>query len=714
MVSQWAVGKTHSSSRMRAVSLGSVVFLFALIAAPVAQGCSPSDPKIVTVPINSPQVSLYINMFGTAGNSFFTINGAASDQSWAQASSILQHFGVVWTIDPAGLPPGISCANLTVPLTEIVPTACFRGIYPSGRGCPYGVYDPATQTDGSCQYPAIGTPTTGTGSTTCISYYTGVGGQINVNVTASTSVTMVDPIPNLVSGNAVKNSAQLQTLLTKGRTVKGVAADGVTEVVVRISTNSPGEQFKLTLLNDQQGQNSLPNEDGALGNPGATSFSQNQLTITAGNADSNGLAYAFAVYRTPVDFARPTGTGTFKSGACNGTTLTDDNLACRSVSLQIQDVTANTALPSLPITILRPPLVLIHGLWSDWDGAWKNFSPLVTGKNSADSRFYIGRVNYKNRIIPAITATNPTLSSSGSISRIFSNALGFVYNAPSVAQQIGTLLGDFKNGHNPLNIPVAAIQPDIVAHSMGGLVTRQLVLVPNFLDSSTNPTNNLNLGYIHKIITIDTPHLGSPLAAKLVDSANPHFREFFEFYGQYSLSSVTLSNGTSPSGAMADMKGNGVAVDSSLSAALQTLAMQGPRSLPAALVAGNYTNWSSLDCTFQCTPARIRSKGPNEPLSQSLTSTGWPGNFGTAPNNINDGLVGVTSQLNGLTSSNLLFTGLAHSTALIGSYTGLGFTAPSVLDSATGTPPNPIAQKVVDLLNTPVTQPPFSQTVINP
>jgi hypothetical protein len=708
------VKRVHSSLIEQLPSLWTIVVaLLAGVASVIVQPaaaqslCGQDSRVLPPIPASSPPV--FHGFFFPGVNCGTTCTllsfNVSSLQSWVTitSSTVLPphaSFSTVemstgYTIDVTGLTPGTYCAYYTSSWYAQGPAFASSGS-PPALSCADG----PQQLFGSI----------------CVNSQPPFTFADQITVTAPVSaVLLVDPVPDLVNGSAVQTSSQLQNLLTKGRAVNGVAADGVTQLVIRIDTSSPGHQFKLTLVDDQglSGPSIFPNEDGGLDFPAGTGFSSGQLTITAGAADPNGTAHAFAVYRAPTDFARPSGSS-FKSGTCNGSTLTDDHLACRSVSLQVQDITTNTALPSLPITILRPPIVLIHGLWSDWDGAWKSFSPLVTGKNSADSRFYVGRVNYKNPITPAITATNPTLSASRPMSAIQSNDLGFVYNAPGVAQQIGSLLGDFKKGHNPLNIPVAAIQADIVSHSMGGLVGRQLVLLPNFLDSSTNPTNNLNQGYIHKIITIDTPHLGSPLAAKLVDNANPHFREFLEYWGHYSLVSVTLANGTSPAGAMADMKGNGVAVDSSLSPALQTLAIQGPRLLPAALIAGNYTNWISLDCTALCTPARIRKQGPNDPLSQSLTSTGWPTNFGAAPNNLNDGLVGVTSQLNGAASSNLLFAGLAHSPALVGSYKGLGFTAPTVLDPATGTPPNPIAQKVVDLLNTPVTQPPFSQSVINP
>jgi hypothetical protein len=86
----------------------------------------------------------------------------------------------------------------------------------------------------------------------------------------------------------------------QGRTVQGIAADGVAQVVVIIPANNVGDQFLLTVLNDSsQTQSTLPNEDGALGNPGDTSFSQTQLNITAvatSNDASNPNPMAFAVY----------------------------------------------------------------------------------------------------------------------------------------------------------------------------------------------------------------------------------------------------------------------------------------------------------------------------------------------------------------------------------------------------------------------------------
>ncbi len=185
---------------------------------------------------------------------------------------------------------------------------------------------------------------------------------------------------------------------------------------------------------------------------------------------------------------------------------TDDQLACRSVSILIRDVTSGLTT-TIPITIVRPPLIMIHGLWDSWQ-AWNSFSPLVSGAGSCGSQ-----VLHSSRQLRQ-SGQHPFQRSAhtqAQLQNASSNSLGFQYNAPNVLGQILGWIENFNAGSISSAIPVADTQVDIVAHSMGGDIARQLVLQPNFLDDDT-----FGQGSIHKLITIDTPHLGSPLANLLL------------------------------------------------------------------------------------------------------------------------------------------------------------------------------------------------------
>ncbi len=662
----------------------------------VAQTCNPVIARwTTTVPVDSPPTLYSIPLgYRPLPGDYFWFTTMLTDQPWATVTAF-SNDAVTIRLDVSGLPPGLSCIVIldgNVSITRKNPT----------NGTPCGAnFDPkvgwfnlktTVPWSGPCELKVAPDAYGGPGY--------GALGIVAVYVVTDTYVSIVDPVPDLVSGNAVKSDGQLQVLPGKGRAVSGVAADGVTQVVIRIQTPAANHQFTVKLLSDQQLQSSSAIEDGALGNPGDTSFSQSLVTVSSGNVGSNGEAYAFAVYRAPLDFARPAGAG-FKSGACNGTPKMDDQLACRSISIQVQDITAGTSPITVPVTIVRPPVVLVHGLWADWREAWKSFSPLVRGNDSVDSRFSVQRVSFDNTINPPLTSSTPQYDPKKvNLGMARANSLGVQYNTPRVLKQITDSINAFKNGRNPANQAVAAVQVDIVAHSVGGILIRTMPRLPQFFSDAF-----YKQGFIHKVITIDSPHLGSPLAALLLDPTASCTRELLAGSGNFSFTSVT-QQGSSKSvpGAVADIQGNGIAVDSSLSEALSDIAKPGPRRLPTALVAGVYTNFASLDCTV-CNVNYIRNtcKSRADVLASRFTSTAWPLIFGPAGSNENDALVGRTSQLNGLgASSGFVFTGYAHSPGV----SQLNFSGPTVLDSL------PIVNQVIKLLNTPYTDSAFQ--LLNP
>lgn len=526
---------------------------------------------------------------------------------------------------------------------------------------------------------------------------------------------LVDPVPDLMSGPAVA-SASLASVGAGGRVVKGAAADGVTEVVVRIPAQNVGDQFKLTLINDQNVQSNPanPNWDGALGNPGDTTFSLNQVTVSAIGVTTQGgetAPLAFAVYRAPIDFARQNSDGSYMSGYCSFINAasgfgvpsntpeellgfqpkSDDQAACRTVSISVQNLRTGTS-SSLPVIILRPPVVLVHGLWDD-KGAWNNFSPLITDPPlTVDSRFYVGRVSYDNLVGPSIVSSDPSYSgivfaAEGSVQlKAKANSLGFAFNAPNVLAQTDRWIGNFKQGNNPMGIPAAAVQVDMVAHSMGGDIARTMVLLPSFLSDET-----FGQGSIHKLITIDTPHLGSPLASLLLSSQEDGgcLEHLLALKGKFVFNTAFLANAGLVSGAMSDLQPS--------SPALRNIANQNRHPLPTALIAGIYTFFQSLDVIGGNAFLIRLVCSTTDPLADDLTSSNYPLVFSGLAN---DAIVSEPSQLNGNSAVNgagvFEFTGVVHSVGT----EKLGFAGPSVLDASAG-----VATTVILLLNTPINAP---------
>lgn len=196
--------------------------------------------------------------------------------------------------------------------------------------------------------------------------------------------TIVDPVPDLVTDLLSPSSIPSQTLLRdlaqKGRLVNGVSADGVARLVLRIPAASAGQQFRVDVVNDLT-VSSSPDEDGGVAPVGSNAFDVT-TTVTADLA-ANSLM-AFVVYRAPLDFHRANQIG-------------DDSAATRTVSLVVTPTMPSGPSSSVPLTIVRPPVVLVHG-WTADASAWKNFQPLI---GDTYGRFSTNLVEYHTSRRPA-------------------------------------------------------------------------------------------------------------------------------------------------------------------------------------------------------------------------------------------------------------------------------------------------------------------------
>lgn len=460
---------------------------------------------------------------------------------------------------------------------------------------------------------------------------------------AGSSPILIDPVvARLLEGPAVTTNVNAIAAATTGF-VQGAAADGTTQVVIRIPAANVGQSFAITVINDQgQTSTSIPNDGGLMALGASLNTLASSLTVNAVSTAKG--AEAFAIYRGPVNFSRGS---------------QDDALTMRSVSLSVVSTSGTT---STAVTVARPPVVLVHGLWGE-ASSFDNFTPLIT-----DPNFSINYAVYDSPIT-GITNTVPTFSSSIE-STIESNSLGFAYNAPGVLTQINNFIAAYRTTAN-----VAGVKADVVTHSMGGDIARTSFLLKGFLANST-----FGAGPINKLITVATPHLGTPVAADMLANSNSCVRNTLAGYGDIALQSVTFS-GKTAHGAVVDLVGNGLG--GGLSAALKSLKAVQP--FPTAYIAGIATsvNLNGLSCLI-CNAEALRVLCSGNPLAKSLTAKNWPKIFGQD----NDTIVPLDSALNNLTG--LEYSGVIHTAGL----ETLDFNGPSVLDAA----PN-ISSEVITLLN---------------
>ena len=553
-------------------------------------------------------------------------------------------------IESASFGAGATCEDRTNGLTQIrVPGGANAAVWPCGNSF------------GQLLYPILALPLVG-----C----SGIPAP-------PLAVKLVDPIADALASGAglVSNAAQLAAA---SHIVQGVAADSATQVLVRVesssSTITAGDQIQLT-LSDENG----PSSDGA-GAGYLTSLPANGpdsrltggvITVTAVD-NGSGAAMAFAVYHAPTDFVRTGNVG-------------DPTVKLRAVTIGTSDTRTGTAAPTQTISIVRPPVVLVHGLFgspNDFNGADGGLFGLPESK-----LFTLEYARYDGSI--GISASDPTYINPGTLSHPVSakvNTLGFKLGATTILPQIQNVIKAYKvaalvlAGQGGDSGPIAAVQADVVGHSMGGNVTRTLPQLSEYAAQDT-----YNLGYVHKLITLDTPHLGAPLAAALLSSSNSCVRSTLALVNLYAFNSVTSNSGSFVSGAAGDLATGSQALKATHS---------GAGMIPTGMIGGQLST-AQLNSTGSSGEGQIISLFCgfvlSNPLALSLSPLAWP----TVVGDPSDGIVPLSSQFDGdLSYSNATNGFLAvHSKGA----RDLGFGGATILDQASLAP-----AEVIKLLNTPV------------
>jgi triacylglycerol esterase/lipase EstA (alpha/beta hydrolase family) len=587
-------------------------------------------------------------------------------------SSALTPNQIVFAQDPSG---PIQDQNVIVPAKV---TLTSQPLPPMAPGIP-GTYTPS-------YYLVF----TGTLNAPACPFTTAFDGPTNISGFAVTilNVTLIDPIADgLVTSAGI--APDPAPIMSATHIVQGVAADSATQVVVRVTGMQLGDVVQLT-LSDENG----PSADGAGAGyltslPAAADSRTSNGVINIGAVDTgNGSAAAFAIYHAPSDFVRAGNTSDAASKLRNVTIQATYTTTARSI-----DQASASATQS--VNVVRPPVVLLHGLWGapqDFQGNDGGVAAALANSSFSTSTFY---ASFNGPL--TISSSNPSYNKNYPFD-VPGNTLGFLYGATTVLPQIEQLVTLYKQialleAQSSTTGAIAAVQVDVVAHSMGGNVTRALPQVMGYADQETYMA-----GYVHKLITIDTPHLGSPLAAALHDANNDNacVRNKLAFVGLYAF--VSVSRGTSGIGGVVS---SGATGDLQPTSAAIAATHAGPALIPTAMIAG------------QASAAQIAAGGTNtvggilttlcfvDPLAQLLPA-GWT-RLMSAPGDViaggaSDAVVPLQSQFDGdaayfdANPSNTKY-GVVHSNGVV----QLGFSPPTALDQAGNVPP-----QVVNLLNTPV------------
>ncbi len=237
---------------------------------------------------------------------------------------------------------------------------------------------------------------------------------------------------------------------------EGVAADGLTRLVIRIPVRGGYTHAEVQIeATDGEGGDigALSLLDG--GSPGAM-VSLPIVTVGA-------KRYAFGLYRAPREFIRSDAdVGRTEREVVVKLTIEPSNLpGCLEGTLRLR----------------RPPVALVHGVWSSADEAF----PIETQEMiSAGGKRTVWAQDY-----------------------YATNNLGYDLNAWVVPEAIETamLLEQVYNN-------VAVTRADVVAHSMGGILTR----LYSQDDEEYRRPETYGEGDVHRLVEITTPNIGTPVA----------------------------------------------------------------------------------------------------------------------------------------------------------------------------------------------------------
>lgn len=274
-------------------------------------------------------------------------------------------------------------------------------------------------------------------------------------------VDILDPNPTLIGiGGNLINDPKAASLIGTKRI--GTTTDSLSKLLIVARTDKAGVVVEFEIEEDPD---NLP--IGSLNYLKGGPPMIRMLVESVSTGDEN---VAVAVYTPPNSFG-----------------LAPTSGHDRYVSLHISSKDNPKQIENRLLSLVRPPLVLVHGTWS---------SPEIFKKSGFSKYMESGGFE----LFPAdYSKHNAETFDPRNISRPGIEAVKLAIKEGLSASR----------GNN-----IAATQADVVCHSLGGLQTRGLIAQP---DAYYKVLSTYYQGYIHRLITIATPHSGTRMGTFLYE-----------------------------------------------------------------------------------------------------------------------------------------------------------------------------------------------------
>jgi pimeloyl-ACP methyl ester carboxylesterase len=316
-----------------------------------------------------------------------------------------------------------------------------------------------------------------------------------MNSDVSSTVNVNDPVAGVVMNFEWDFSGNRPSGITQ--TPIGVAADGTARIYVKIEKKSGNNktisQVIMTVSDPQIPTITDPRllgklkEATVINTYSLEANAASQIAVTSTTSGPGNIFWFW--YVAPDDFVR----------------VDNDTMASsRKLNLEAIVTFSDNSIDNVTeqVEIVRPPLMLVHGIGGD-ENTWNDFYYTING--GPIPLFFSGNPLWK---ISRALSMEP----GGSFSKN-----GQILITPTDYRSFQHFLRQMRNNRYSCN------RVDYVAHSMGGDIARTTI---NLFSAEYKPSVNLQRtfrnydnGFINKLITLNTPHNGSPLADWIISNS---------------------------------------------------------------------------------------------------------------------------------------------------------------------------------------------------